>query len=398
MALRQISTNILRATDGRDVLVNSPDGWEVEQPWLWWQGPGNGTLGPFGHPIPGAGGSGYGAIPAVSRASNLIVDTIVMLPWHVYRDETERLPTPDWIGDPQALRLDGRVVDPGAVDDTRQSRFDFWSQWLLSALWFGDGFVYVPTRDVTGAPKPPLWVLHPHDVELRDGRYWVSDIELASTSIIHLRGQTPIVDGRGTGVLDRFGTDLSIAAALRDYTLGAYTAGVPAGYLKTSAPNLSQEQADALKARWLSQHGGLQRSIAVLNATTEFHPLTWSPNDLAATEFAGITLGQIANMFGVPPYLLGAPTDSNTYANVEARRIELYQLTLQPWISRAEDVLDAQLPRGTEVKIKVDGLLRSDTKTRYEAYDIAVKGGWMTENEVRALEGYPPLAQLAEVM
>jgi len=314
------------------------------------------------------------------------------LPWHVYRDDTERLTTPDWISDPQALRLDGRVVDPNSVDETRLSRVDFWAQWLLSALWFGDGFVYVPTRDVSGAPSPPLWVLHPADVELRDGRYWVADIEMPAASIVHLRGQSPIVDGRGTGVLDRFGADLSMAAALRDYTLGAYTAGVPAGYLKTSAPSLTQDQADTLKAKWLNAHGGISRSIAVLNATTEFHPLTWSPNDLAAAEFARITLGQIANMFGVPAYLLGAPTDSNTYANVESRHMELYQLTLLPWIARMETVLGAQLPRGTEVRIEIDGLLRADRKTRMESYKIAKDIGLMTVDEMRALENLPPLA------
>ena len=95
---------------------------------------------------------------------------------------------------------------------------------------------------------------------------------------------------------------------------GAFTAGVPAGYLKTSTPNITQDQADALKARWMSQHGG-RRSIAVLNATTEFHPLTWSPVDTEAADFSRLTLSQIALMFGLPAGMLGGPTgDSLTYS------------------------------------------------------------------------------------
>lgn len=393
--MRQIATNILHATDGRDVLFNSPDGWEVEKPWLWWMGPGNGALGPFGNPIPGAGpGQGAAGIPAVSRATGLIVDTIATLPWHVYRDDVERLPTPDWLGDPQALRLDGRVINPNDLHETRLSKVDFWSQWILSALWWGDGFVYCPTRDAYGAPKPPLWIINPQDVQLRDGRYWVSDIELSVGSIIHLRGQMPIVDGRGTGVLDRFGADLALAQSLRTYMSGAFTSGVPAGYLKTTTPAMTQEQADALKARWLSQHGGERRSIAVLNATTEFHPLTWSPMDVAAVDFAQITLTQIALMFGLPPGFLGGTTgDSLTYTTTELNMLQLYQLTLMPWIGRIEAVLDAQLPRGTETRVEVDGLLRSDTKTRYETYEIGIRIGAITEDEVRALENRPPVAQ-----
>src|SRR3954469_23163283 len=96
---RSVRGQILTATDGRDVLLNSPDGWEVEQPWLWWPGSG----GPFGNPIPGANnGLGSGSIPAVPRATGLIVDTIGTLPWHVYRGDTERLTTPTWLADPQA--------------------------------------------------------------------------------------------------------------------------------------------------------------------------------------------------------------------------------------------------------------------------------------------------------
>jgi HK97 family phage portal protein len=394
LALRSIATNILRATDGRDVLLNSPDGWEVEQPHLWWTGPaGGGGGGPFGNPIPGAGlGATFGQIPAVARATSLIVDTLAAsCPWHVYRGDTERLATPDWIADPQALRLDGRVVDPADVHETRIARPDFWGQWILSAVWRGDGFVYAPTRDAYGAPKPPLWVLHPDDVQLTDGRYWVGEIELDAGSIMHLRGDLPLVDGRGMGKLDRFAADLATSVAVRDYTAQSFAAGVPAGYLKTSAPKLDQPAADDLKAKWIAAHGGGRRSIAVLNATTEFHPLTWSPVDLAAVDFSRISMGQVALIFGVPAYLLGAPTDANTYANVENRMLELYQLTLLPWIGKIEAVLDAQLPRGTESRIEVDGLLRADVRTRFDTYKIATEQGILTVDEIRALEARPPL-------
>ena len=45
------------------------------------------------------------------------------------------------------------------------SAVDFWCQWILAALWWGDGFVYVPVRDASGAPKPPLWQFNPEDVD-----------------------------------------------------------------------------------------------------------------------------------------------------------------------------------------------------------------------------------------
>ena len=392
LALRSLRGNLLTATDGRDVLFNSPDGWEVEQPWLWWTGSG----GPFGNPIPGAtnGYASYASIPAVSRASALIHDTIGTLPWHVYRNDTERLATPSWLADPQALRLDGRVVDTTQIVDARLSKVDFWCDWIRSALWWGDGFAYVPVRDSAGSPKPPLWLLHPEDVVVEDGAYSVGGVPIPATNLIHLRGQSPIVCGRGTGVISRFSSDLAMAQSLRTYMAGAFSAGVPAGYLKTSTPNITQDQADALKTRWMAQHGGSRRSIAVLNATTEFHPLTWTPVDTEAAAFATLTLGQIELMFNLPVSMLGGPAGKSLdYTTTELRMLELYQLTLLPWIGRIEAVLDAQLVTGTDTRIEVDGLLRADTKTRYETYAIALDKGILTLDEVRALENRPPLQE-----
>lgn len=391
---RQVSSTLLRATDGRDVLLNSPDGWEVEQPWLWWTGNG----GPIGHPIPGATPwAQWAGIPAVSRATSLIVDTLAALPWRVLRG-TETLPTPDWIADPQALRLDGRIVDASQVADARWSWMDFWAQWIVSALWFGDGYVYVPARDAFGAPRPPLYVLHPEDVRIEDGSYIVADTQLSPQSLIHLRGQGPIVAGHGCGVFERFARELGYTWTIRDYAASVFYNGVPAGYLKVTKDGLAQDKADQLKARWLAAHGGSQKSIAVLNSTTEFHPLTFTPVDTALIEAMAENLNELANAFGIPGYLLGASTDNNTYANIESRRTDLVTFTYLPWAARMEAVLDAQLPRGTSVKIALDAMARADTKTRYDGYKVALDAGFLTVDEVRELEDRPPLAEEAAVL
>ena len=38
-----------------------------------------------------------------------------------------------------------------------------------------------------------------------------------------------------------------------------------------------------------------------------------------------------------------------------------------------------------------DALLATDTKSRYEAYQLGVLGGWLTVDEIRAKENLPAL-------
>jgi HK97 family phage portal protein len=183
-----------------------------------------------------------------------------------------------------------------------------------------------------------------------------------------------------------------MSLTMRDYETGVYTSGVPAGYLKVTAPGLEQTKADALKERWLAAHGGSRRSIAVLNATTEFHPLAFTPVDAALIEAMRANLGDLANAFRVPADMIGAPTDGNTYANIESRRLDFATYTLLPWSARIEAVLDAQFPAGTSLKVALDALVRADTKTRFETYAIARANGILTVEEIRELEDRPPLA------
>ena|SRR5579864_3944088 len=398
----------LYATDGRDVIDNTPDGWEVGAPSLWWTGPagGDGTGGPWGNPIPGAndGALKHWSLPAVTRCTNLIAATLAGLPWVVGKDDTTALGTPTWISDPQLLRPDPRLGNVGLLDSSRLSAVEFWTQWITAALWFGDGYVFAPVRNANNEPIPPLWQLSPRRVVIENGRYYLKgnepdyinggvtdEIEIDGASLIHLRGNPPYTDGHGTGVISIHGAELGLAATVRSYALGQFSSGVPAGFLKVNKPEILQPQADALKKAWMNAHGNSRRSIAVLNATTDFTPIALSPLDAQLSDARQWSLRDVALAFGVPSWFLGIPGDSSTYSNVESRFIELRTYTLLPWIRRVESTLDAEFPLGTDVKVKTAGLERGDTTTRYAAYKTALDAGWMTVDEIRSLEDLPPL-------
>ncbi len=88
----------------------------------------------------------------------------------------------------------------------------------------------------------------------------------------------------------------------------------------------------------------------------------------------------------------GESGNSLTYATVEGRALDFVRYSLQPWIIRLEQAMGTLLPRGQRVQFNVNGLLRGTTLERYQAHQIAIASGWLTIDEVRALEDLPPMA------
>jgi HK97 family phage portal protein len=401
-----------------DIVLNSPDGWMIEDPGLHWQGSDNlarllsesrgavklgDTWGEKGRDLHTSGG----AFPAITRATSLIADTLAGLPWEVVRGR-ETLVTPPWVGDPALSRPDLRVSSFNAEGVNPLSAVSWRSQLLTSALWYGDAFVLTLARDVSGQPIPPLFMLHPALVEVvtpamvgqqaqwTEPGYWVevaSDhwIRLGNDEVIQVRGMGPYWNGRGVGVLTQHWDSWQAAQALRSYCSGLYTAGIPAGYLKVTAPNLTEDQANDLKKKWAANHGGGTREVAVLNAVTDFTPIQLPPEQAQMVEATKMGILDVANAFGVEPYMLGLPSDGSTYANIESRSLHFVRYTLLPWVRRVEAALDHVLPKGTEVKINLDSLLRADSSARVAYYSQGLADGWLTREEVRASEGLPDI-------
>jgi hypothetical protein len=100
-----------------------------------------------------------------------------------------------------------------------------------------------------------------------------------------------------------------------------------------------------------------------------------------------------SQMFQIDPAEMGLPVEGSslTYANLEQRNARKVQVTFLPWITRLENALTALLPRPQYVKLNVNGLLRGDTKTRFDAYAVGINNHFMTPNEARDFEDWQPL-------
>ena len=410
---RQTRSRYARSDVPGSLRVNSPDGYPSGVDPVWWWGT------DFISPA-----SPATAMAAVTRATSLIVNTICALPWRLLSGGADaqtsiiELPPPRWMVDPQLHRPDARYGLPSIPAALRLPRAAFWGQWLRSCLLKGMGFLLFEV-DGNGAPVAgtfrvlnpdlvaPMWDYGQGFVYRRVGsEHGGGFVDTDFDGQIVLGGRvyrlvelvSPLAQadeyGVARGVLEVHAAELGMAAQEIEFGQGMYRSGVPSGYLKVSTPNYSKPQADALKTQWLANHGGDKRSIAVLNATTEFVPIQMSPVDMALIQSRQMSLVDIANMFGVPVYQLGG-TDggSNTYSSAESRNRDFLSYSLMPWANAVEDELTSLTPQGQFVEVNFGGILKTDTATRYSAYSQALADGWLTVDEVRLLESLPPLDQ-----
>jgi hypothetical protein len=322
----------------------------------------------------GPGGSTPERLPVTTRATNLIVGPLTAAPYRLEDALTgEQLPTPRWLLDPMLLRPDARLVDGlAAFPHTRRlTRSGFFREVVRSCIWYGTGaFVFNPST--TGEPiAGTMRQVHPGALSInsegnwrlgvgneavdfnREGSAFIGPLEYR---ICVMRNPlSPVLeDGTVLGVFGLSPSAFEIASSIDSYTAGTFRSGVPAGYLRAMTPGLNQAQADELKAKWMAAHGGDRRGIAVLNATTEFTPISYSPVDAEAVAIKRMGIGDVAMAFGLPPEVLGVSlSNSSTYVNVSDTWDRLRAFGLAPWISEVEDALSALAPLGQVVQVDI---------------------------------------------
>ena len=279
---------------------------------------------------------------------------------------------------------------------------------------FGNAYV-AKGRNADGEVEA-LWLLAPERVVPRvlgglpfwdytDGQG--RPVTLTQQDVIHVRGLS--VDGLvGLSPVRQAREALGLASALATHASAFMANGAaPSGLLRVGAgvsPSeraAATEQAEALKKAWRERHGGPSNAgrVAVTLGDIEFVPLSMPLADAQFLEQRKLSSTEVARIFRVPPWLIGAESGSSmTYSNAETQAIAFQTYALRPWLVAIEQALaaDADLcPEGVYVEFLMDAMLRADSATRAGVYAQGLAGGWLTINEVRQRENLPPLTGAA---
>ena len=111
---------------------------------------------------------------------------------------------------------------------------------------------------------------------------------------------------------------------------------------------------------------------------------------LDARKFSRI---EICSIFGVPPHLIGETEKTATYASVEQFNIMYAVHCILPRLVLWEQAIARDLLTSDKyfAKFSMAALLRGDTASRFNAYHTAIGDGWLSQDEVRALEDMNPI-------
>lgn len=327
-------------------------------------------------------------IPAVWRAVNLIAGATASLPFGPYRAD----------GSARRAVTSGQAAALLADPHPDLTPFELMELTVAHALTWGDAYHW-RDRDDLGRP---LHLLPLHPSRVKAGR--TSD----GVKVYQLDGKDGYTD-REILHIPGFGTDgiggirpvqalkqsFGLALAAEEFGARLFANGALSTGILTSDQRLTQEQADALHARWKQKRAGLEKAFGtiVLDGGLKYQQLTIPPEDAQFLESRSFQVSEVARVFGVPPHML-MDTDKATSwgTGIEQQSIGFLVFTLRPWLTRIEQRFTRILkPEPVYARFTVEGLLRADSAARAAFYKEMWYLGVFSTNDIRALEELPPV-------
>ncbi|KRN88726.1 phage portal protein [Ligilactobacillus ceti] len=213
-------------------------------------------------------------------------------------------------------------------------------------------------------------------------------IKLSESDVLHIPGLG--FDGLvGYSPIAMAKNAIGMAIATEEYGAKFFSNGAtPSGILEHPG---TVKNPQAMRESWSKGFSGNNaHKVAILEEGMKYTPISISPNEAQFLETRKFQINEIARIFRVPPHMVG-DLEKSSFSNIEQQSLEFVKYTLDPWVSRWEQAITKKLLSDEEkqkysIKFNVDGLLRGDYQSRMNGYAVGRQNGWMSANDIRALE------------
>lgn len=317
---------------------------------------------------------------------NIVTGLVLQMPLHAYRGNRNignRVAT-----DPAIIR--NPAPGPGRT-------FAHWvEEYLRDIILHGNYVAVLGPPDKTGWPgfMYPVpceqWTIVHTDVERGIYHYEVNGTPYAPVDIFHVRVNARTGELVGRGICELYAGLIASSVAAERWSATYFDGGaVPPAQIEHPNPDLTEEQAIALKAKY---NAAVKAHEAVVTpAGTVVKPLSSNAEDAQLNDTRRQNMQQLAMAIGIPPALLGLDSPSLTYRNITDVFQQFITTTVMGLLVPLELQLTEQtLSRPLSAFFSANEVLRPDIAERV---GIAVDGlaqGLFTATEARALVDLPP--------
>lgn len=286
-----------------------------------------------------------------------------------------------------------------------QTRYEWIEQMCLHLGFYGSAYnLKVP--GVRGSVTE-LHPLHPSGMEVKQEEdmsltYLYREpgtgrqVVYRGDQIMHVRWLS--FDGINGAVPIDLGKDaINLARSLEKYASTFYQNNAQPGVILHTDQALPREVREQLREQWNSRHRGANRAgeTAILSNGLKVDTISATNQESQLAELWLQALLAVCRVWRMPPHMV-QELGRATWGNLASEMVSFEKFTIQPWLRRIEGAIERDiLGDGDDLyaEFLVEGLLRSDITTRYQAYEVALRNGWMTTDEVRRRENLGPMPE-----
>lgn len=325
---------------------------------------------------------------------NVIAGTIGSLPIEMYRLDSQgvKRPYPDH---PLARMLK-------RAPNAEQTALDFWEGGAASLELKGN-LVARKLRGVRGdviGLEPWAWdFTRCWRAENGAIRYENDGTTYDAEDVLHIRG----FGGSPLGGLSTiaFGANTFGMARAADRAAGRmFKDGIRSSGVLTVEQQLDAEKRAVLEQLLVEKYQGAMNAgrPMLLDNGAKWESLSINPSDAQLLESRSFSVEEVCRLFGVPPVVVGHTSKTTSWpTGVEQQVLILQRFTFRRRVKRIEQALEQQLltpadiAAGVSIEFNMDAFLRADTTARFASYQTGLQNGIYTINEVRRMEGLPPV-------
>lgn len=336
-------------------------------------------------------------LSSVFRATDLISDSVAMLPIHVVRKNKES----------EIIDHDlYRVFEDGVIG---LNKFNFMKCMVMDCLTKGNAYAYIIREN--GKVKslrilPPESVVPQYSTNSPNITTYICSIlnkQIYPADMIHLVRH---IDATYQGRSNIFYANRTTngASAAENLTADNFEKGGIVKGILTSDKNLNAVQKEQIHSDWAKQMGttwwqslgnGSQDGIAVLQESLKFQPIQTSAAEQQLKENREFFVVEVARFFGINPVLLGDLSHAS-WQTLEVAQQDFILHCLQGWVMMIEDEFTKKLLTKEEkelYKINLDekAIIKTDKQAEANYYSTMLKNGILSVNEVRKEMGLEPI-------